>query len=120
VLQGGSQRHAARTYHAGEIGTGQGHGSHGGRIRISYRLYDRRGTILVVCAGGCDAAPAKLAQLPGPLHLAARAINQTDFYFRALGSLVVLSFSQLVSFFSVFLKPLSETLRRSSDGRIPV
>jgi hypothetical protein len=33
-----------------------------------------------------------------------------DFYFCALGSLVVLSFSQLVSFSSVFPKPLSETL----------
>jgi hypothetical protein len=43
-----------------------------------------------------------------------------DFYFRALGSLVVLSFPQLVSFSSVFSKPLSETLRRSSDGRIPI
>jgi hypothetical protein len=42
-----------------------------------------------------------------------------DFYFRALGSLVVLSFPQVVSFSSVFPKPLSETLRRSSDGRIP-
>jgi hypothetical protein len=43
-----------------------------------------------------------------------------DFYFRALRSLVVLSFPQLVSFSSVFPKPLSETLRRSSDGRISV
>jgi hypothetical protein len=43
-----------------------------------------------------------------------------DFYFRALRSFVVLSFPQLVSFSSVFPKPLSETLRRSSDGRIPV
>jgi hypothetical protein len=43
-----------------------------------------------------------------------------DFYFRALRSLVVLSFSQLVSFSSVLSKPLSKTLRRSSDGRIPV
>jgi hypothetical protein len=42
-----------------------------------------------------------------------------DFYFRALRSLVVLSFPQLVSFSSVFPKPLSETLK-SSDGRIPV
>jgi hypothetical protein len=33
-----------------------------------------------------------------------------DFYFRALGSLVVLSFLQLFSFFSVLSKPLSETL----------
>jgi hypothetical protein len=47
-------------------------------------------------------------------------LKKRDFYFRALGSLVVLSFPQLVSFFSVFPKPLSETLRRSSDGRIPV
>jgi hypothetical protein len=43
-----------------------------------------------------------------------------DFYFRALGSLVVLNFSQLLSFSSVFPKPLSETLTRSSDGRNPV
>jgi hypothetical protein len=43
-----------------------------------------------------------------------------DFYFCALRSLVVLSFPQLLSFSSVFPKPLSETLRRSSDGRIPV
>jgi hypothetical protein len=43
-----------------------------------------------------------------------------DFYFRALRSLVVLSFPQLLSFSSVFPKPLSETLRRSSNGRIPV
>jgi hypothetical protein len=42
------------------------------------------------------------------------------FYFRALGSLVVLSFPQLLSFSSVFPKPLSETLTRSSDGRNPV
>jgi hypothetical protein len=43
-----------------------------------------------------------------------------DFYFCALRSLVVLSFPQLVSFYSVFPKPLSETLRRSSDERIPI
>jgi hypothetical protein len=43
-----------------------------------------------------------------------------DFYFYALRSLVVLSFPQLVSFSSVLSKPLSETLRRSSDGRIPI
>jgi hypothetical protein len=34
-----------------------------------------------------------------------------DFYFCALRSLVVLSFPQLVSFSSVFPKPLSETLK---------
>jgi hypothetical protein len=33
-----------------------------------------------------------------------------DFYFRALGSLVVLSFPQLLSFSSVLSKPLSETV----------
>jgi hypothetical protein len=43
-----------------------------------------------------------------------------DFYFHALRSLVVLSFPQLISFSLVLSKPLSETLRRSSDGRIPV
>jgi hypothetical protein len=49
------------------------------------------------------------------------AINiKRDFYFCALTLLVVLSFPHLVSFSSVFPKPLSETLRRSSDGRIPV
>jgi hypothetical protein len=39
-----------------------------------------------------------------------------DFYFRVFGSLVVLSFSQLLNFFSVLPKPLSETLTRSSNG----
>jgi hypothetical protein len=43
-----------------------------------------------------------------------------DFYFRPLGSLVVLSFPQPLSFSSVLPKPLSETLTRSSDGRNPV
>jgi hypothetical protein len=43
-----------------------------------------------------------------------------DFYFRALRSLVVLNFPQLVSFSSVFPKPLSETLKRSSDGGFPL
>jgi hypothetical protein len=47
-------------------------------------------------------------------------LNFRDFYFCALRSLVILSFSQLVSFSLVLPKPLSETLRRSSDGRIPV
>jgi hypothetical protein len=35
-------------------------------------------------------------------------ITHRDFYFRALGSLVVLSFPQLLSFSSVLSKPLSE------------
>jgi hypothetical protein len=48
------------------------------------------------------------------------SIKKRDFYFRALGSLVVLSFPQPLSFSSVLHKPLSETLTRSSDGRNPV
>jgi hypothetical protein len=48
------------------------------------------------------------------------ALRSRDFYFRVLRSLVVLSFPQLLSFSSVFPKPLSETLRRSSDRRIPI
>jgi hypothetical protein len=47
-------------------------------------------------------------------------IYKWDFYFCALGFLVVLSFPQLLSFSSVFPKPLSETLTRSSDRRNPV
>jgi hypothetical protein len=47
-------------------------------------------------------------------------VKKRDFYFRALGSLVVLSFPQPLSFSSVFPKPFSETLTRSSDGRNPV
>jgi hypothetical protein len=43
-----------------------------------------------------------------------------DFYFRVLGSLVVLSFPQPLSFSSVLPKPLSETLTKSSNGRNPV
>jgi hypothetical protein len=41
-------------------------------------------------------------------------------FFRALGSLVVLSFPQPLSFSLVLPKPLSKTLTRSSDGRNPV
>jgi hypothetical protein len=41
----------------------------------------------------------------------ARVLLSRDFYFRALRSLVVLSFPQLLSFSSVFPKPLSETLK---------
>jgi hypothetical protein len=42
--------------------------------------------------------------------LDAGIIYPRDFYFRALGSLVVLSFHQLLSFSSVLSKPLSETV----------
>jgi hypothetical protein len=49
-----------------------------------------------------------------------KLVSFRDFYFRALGSLVVLSFPQPLSFSSVLPKPLSETLTRSSDGRNPV
>jgi hypothetical protein len=46
--------------------------------------------------------------------------NSRDFYFCALGSLVVLSFPQPLSFSSVLPKRLSKTLTRSSDERNPV
>jgi hypothetical protein len=42
-----------------------------------------------------------------------------DFYFRAPGSLVVLSFPQLVSFSSVFPKPLSETVTSAGTAGCP-
>jgi hypothetical protein len=54
------------------------------------------------------------------LSLSCLTFVYRDFYFRALGSLVVLSFPQPLSFSSVLPKPLSETLTRSSDGRNPV
>jgi hypothetical protein len=46
-------------------------------------------------------------------------IKLRDFYFRALWSLVVLSFSQLVSFSSVLSKPLSETLTSAGTVGCP-
>jgi hypothetical protein len=42
-----------------------------------------------------------------------------DFYFRALGALVVLSFPQLLSFSSVLSKPLSETLTSAGTDGCP-
>jgi hypothetical protein len=42
-----------------------------------------------------------------------------DFYFCAPGSLVVLSFPQLVSFSSVFPKPLSETVTSAGTAGCP-
>jgi hypothetical protein len=54
------------------------------------------------------------------MHHNCSRINFRDLYFRALGSLVVLSFPQPLSFSSVLPKPLSETLTRRSDGRNPV
>jgi hypothetical protein len=42
-----------------------------------------------------------------------------DFYCRALGSLVVFSFSQLLSFSSVLYKPLSETLTSAGTAGCP-
>jgi hypothetical protein len=47
-------------------------------------------------------------------------IQFRDFYFRALGSLVVLSFSQLLSFSSVLSKPLSETLTSAGTAGCPM
>jgi hypothetical protein len=45
--------------------------------------------------------------------------NHRDFYFRALGSLVVVSFPQLLSFSSVLSKPLSETLTSAGTAGCP-
>jgi hypothetical protein len=42
-----------------------------------------------------------------------------DFYFRALGSLVVLSFPQPLSFSSVLSKPLSETITSAGTAGCP-
>jgi hypothetical protein len=46
--------------------------------------------------------------------------NERDFYFRALGSLVVLSFLQLLSFSSVLSKPLSETVTSAGMAGCPM
>jgi hypothetical protein len=46
-------------------------------------------------------------------------INIRDFYFRALGSLVVLSFPQLLSFSSVLSKPLAETITSAGTAVCP-
>jgi hypothetical protein len=46
-------------------------------------------------------------------------ILNRDFYFRALGSLVVLGFPQLLSFSSVLSKPLSETLTSAGTAGCP-
>jgi hypothetical protein len=48
------------------------------------------------------------------------ALQHRDFYFRALGSLVVLSFPQLLSFSSVLSKPLSETLSSAVTAGCPM
>jgi hypothetical protein len=45
--------------------------------------------------------------------------KERDFYFRALGSLVVLSFPQLLSFSSVLSKPLSETVTSAGTAGCP-
>jgi hypothetical protein len=42
-----------------------------------------------------------------------------DFYFRALGSLVVLSFPQLLSFSSVLSKPLAKTVTGAGTAGCP-
>jgi hypothetical protein len=43
-----------------------------------------------------------------------------DFYFCALGSLVVLSFPQLLSFSSVLSNPLSETVTSAGTAGCPM
>jgi hypothetical protein len=47
-------------------------------------------------------------------------VDLRDFYFHALRSLVVLSFPQLLSFSSVFTKPLSETLTSAGTTGCPM
>jgi hypothetical protein len=47
-------------------------------------------------------------------------IEKRDFYFCALGSLVVLSFPQLLSFSSVLSKPLSKTLTSAGTACCPM
>jgi hypothetical protein len=46
-------------------------------------------------------------------------IDFRDFYFRAIGSLVVLSFPQLLSFSSVLSKPLAETVTSAETADCP-
>jgi hypothetical protein len=60
--------------------------------------------------------------LPNILDNASQVNESTesrDFYFRALGSLVVLSFPQLLSFSSVLSKPMSETLTSAGTAGCP-
>jgi hypothetical protein len=52
-------------------------------------------------------------------HIMHEAIKIWDFYFRALGSLVVLSFPQLLSFSSVLSKPLAETVTGAGTAGCP-
>jgi hypothetical protein len=47
-------------------------------------------------------------------------LEYRDFYFHALGSLVILSFPQLLSFFSVLFKPLSETVTSAETAGCPM
>jgi hypothetical protein len=47
------------------------------------------------------------------------SIKNRDFYFRALRSLVVLSFPQLLSFSSVLSKPLAETVTGAGTAGCP-
>jgi hypothetical protein len=55
----------------------------------------------------------------GMLQISNVALLYRDFYFRALGSLVVLSFPQLLSFSSVFPKTLSETITDAVTAGCP-
>jgi hypothetical protein len=93
---------------------------------IIYPIADSRWVSLVHCVpkkGGITVVPNENNEfIPQRVVVGYRMCIyfRKDFYFRALGSLVVLSFPQPLSFSSVFPKPLSETLKRSSDGRIPI
>jgi hypothetical protein len=57
--------------------------------------------------------------LDASLHLKVSVKSQRDFYFCAIGFLVVLSFSQPLSFSSVLPKPLSETLTSARTAVSP-
>ena len=54
--------------------------------------------------------------MKAPYPFGERTIEKRDFYFRALGSLVVLSFPQPLNISSVLPSLLSETLTRRSNG----
>jgi hypothetical protein len=62
----------------------------------------------LVLARGIEANPEKI-----------QAILIRDFYFCALGSLVVLSFPQLLSFSSVLSKPMAETVTGAGTAGCP-
>jgi hypothetical protein len=73
-------------------------------------------------AGTGERGPGRIPGRPPPFLFFSFSycIFLWDFYFRALGSLVVLSFLQLLSFSSVLSKPLSETLTSAGTAGCPM